>query len=414
MTTPTACLHCGIELTPRAGTPGRPPDYCGTACRQAAYRRRRRGEPTPEAPATVADTAVRELAQDVLEEARHLVRVLSSPDAPLLDPLEQAANLSRVMDVLTAALVGRARLRRVPWARLGPALSMRPDTARRTYHAEAVSRRMREASPQRRPERVAPPARPDGPEPAPAPRSRSHLAPVLARLQRASRLSLRALAARLDVSPSQMSRVLSGERFPSWYLTERFARACGADPLVLRKVWEAEKLREERPPDPSADTGEPPDERLRTALRTLHVKAGRPTAEVLAEASRHTLGPGDVSAVLAGNLPNWPLLADVVQSLDGDLTYFQSLWGSAFGRRPATPVDPAGADPGPPPRRATDERLVRLFQVFGPVLSAALEPVTEPAPVRAPHRGALAGRPGPFLPPRAERVRRVTGRTMRG
>jgi transcriptional regulator with XRE-family HTH domain len=86
---------------------------------------------------------------------------------------------------------------------------------------------------------------------------RSHLAPVLTSLHRASRLPLRLLAARLGISCLHASQILSGERFPGWRLTERFARACGADPLVLRKVWEDERFREDpslgRRSDPASD-----------------------------------------------------------------------------------------------------------------------------------------------------------------
>ncbi|RRR83166.1 XRE family transcriptional regulator, partial [Streptomyces sp. RP5T] len=48
----------------------------------------------------------------------------------------------------------------------------------------------------------------------------------------------------MGCSPSFMSRILSGERVPTWTLTRKFAQACGADPAVLRTVWESEKLRE--------------------------------------------------------------------------------------------------------------------------------------------------------------------------
>lgn len=382
MPAPTACRHCGTELPSRTAVSGRPPDYCGTACRQAAYRQRRRSEPGTGGASAAADAAVREMAGDVLEEARHLVRLLSSPDAPLLDPVEQAVNLSRMVEVLTAGLVGRARQRRVPWAGLGRALSMQPDTARRTYRAETVARRVQNAERGRLTGGLPDP--PGGPDAAPSSRPRSHLAPVLARLHRASELSLREMAARLGISPSQASRILSGQRFPSWHLTERLARVCGADPLVLRKVWEGEKLREEQPPRPPGAAGGDPAERLRTALQTLHVKAGCPGANVLAEATRTTCEPEEIDAVLCGDTPRWALLADLVQTLDGDLGYFQPLWEAALTGRgsvvaafalPARPdVLPTEPDAGTPSAlcpRPSDERLVHLFEAFAPVLSAA-------------------------------------------
>jgi hypothetical protein len=251
---PTACQHCAAPLPPRTGASGgRPPEYCGSPCRQAAYRKRRKAEPPAKDAGDDADAVVRDMAEDVVEEARHLLRILTRPDAPLLDRVEQAVSLSRSVENLTAGLVGRARIGRVPWAALGPALAMRPDTARRTYRAEAVSRRVPHAShhalPAPGPATVTVTAAVTAAVTASADsagRPRSHLAPVLSRLHRASQLPLRALAARLGISPSHTSRILSGEWFPGWWLTERFAQACGADPRVLRKVWEDEKLRADR------------------------------------------------------------------------------------------------------------------------------------------------------------------------
>lgn len=366
MSTTFWCLHCNAELPVRTGSPGRPAEYCGSVCRQAAYRQRRRPKAGQQASqAAAVDTAARELARDVLEEARHLVRLLERPDAPLLDPVEQAVTLARGMESLTAALVQRARHGRVTWTRLGAALSVQADTARRTYRADVIGRRISVASAESVPsgqaevEAAAPTQPPHEPR-----QSRSHLAPVLSRLQRASAVTLRTLADRLGISPSLVSRILSGERFPSWQLTERFAHICGADPMVLRKVWEDEKLHEHRPRStlPPADD---PAARLQVALRTLHIKAGRPPVRVLAEATRHSLAPEEVATSLTGRA-SWPQLADLVQTLGGDPAYFLPLWDAtqtvspADGRfRPAAPTRAAGPE----------GHLPGLLQGFGPILA---------------------------------------------
>lgn len=113
---------------------------------------------------------------------------------------------------------------------------------------------------------VPPPQPPQPPPPPPPPaggagpvrRPRSHLAPVLSCLGRAAGLTPCDLADRLGLSPAEVSDILSGERFPAWPLTERLARVCGADPVVLRKVWQDEKLREHlpRPPAPGVAAAE--------------------------------------------------------------------------------------------------------------------------------------------------------------
>ncbi|WP_309030045.1 helix-turn-helix domain-containing protein, partial [Streptomyces alfalfae] len=53
------------------------------------------------------------------------------------------------------------------------------------------------------------------------------------------------------MSASVLSRLMTGERFPSWKNVAAIARACGADPDVLRTVWEASSARRDSPPPPA-------------------------------------------------------------------------------------------------------------------------------------------------------------------
>lgn len=367
MSVPPSCRNCGTPLPPRTGVSGRPADYCSTSCRQDSYRKRRRAEPLHNDATARVDAAVQDLAQDVMEEARHLLRILTSPDAPLLDPVEQAVALSRSVENLTAGLVGRARMRRTPWDALGAALAMQPDTARRTYRAETVNRRLSQASRRTPTDSNTQPPLPETHTPS---HTRSHLAPVLSRLHRASQTSLRALAARLGISPSQASRILSGERFPSWWLTERFAQACGADPQVLRKVWETEKLREDQQPrSPSEPPDDDPASRLPLAIRTLHIKAGRPTPRTLGD--RTGLAQEQIETALGGHTPSWPTLATIINALDGDPHYFRTLWEAL----PPTTTQAVPRLDTPrrrqPPTSSGEDRLLLLFETFGPTLAKA-------------------------------------------
>ncbi|MGK5549902.1 helix-turn-helix domain-containing protein, partial [Streptomyces sp. URMC 127] len=172
------------------------------------------------------------------------------------------------------------------------------------------------------------------------------LAPVLSMLARASQKPMKELSERTRCSASYLSRILSGERIPTWELTERFARACGADPAVLRSVWETERLRTNGPLLDTEDEGEGEDDddphragaRLLRALRTLHVRAGQPTAHDIATASKRQLTPTLITAVLDGTqFPGWRDLISLLHVLGGDITYFQPLWETA--NRPTTPTD---------------------------------------------------------------------------
>ncbi|MEU5189926.1 helix-turn-helix transcriptional regulator [Streptomyces klenkii] len=186
----------------------------------------------------------------------------------------------------------------------------------------------------------------------------NRLAPVLSMLARTSQKPMKELSERTRCSASYLSRILNGERIPTWELTERFARACGADPAVLRSVWETERLRSNSPLLETEDDDEGDDEdphragaRLLRALRTLHVRAGQPTAYDIATAGKHQLTVTLITAVLEGiRFPGWRDLVSLLNVLGGDISYFQPLWEAAV--RPATPpteTTPAAPSPHPEP-----------------------------------------------------------------
>lgn len=133
--------------------------------------------------------------------------------------------------------------------------------------------------------------------------------------------------------PSYLSRILSGERVPTWNLTRKFARACGADPDVLRTVWESEKLSEKSRGPATADPDEPPmpaTEQLRAAIHTLHLRAGRPAPNDVAVASRWLLSAGAVASVLETTvLPHQAILETFVRILGGDVHHFNRLLDNA-------------------------------------------------------------------------------------
>ncbi|QMU69347.1 helix-turn-helix transcriptional regulator [Streptacidiphilus sp. P02-A3a] len=286
MNAPACCLYCGRELPQRPSAIGRPLAYCNARCRQAAYRGRRSDNATAVPDPPQSDGPAAEFADDLLQEARHLIRLLTVRNASAIEPVEQAAQLARTLDKLTVALVHRARAGHVSWQRLATALDMRPETARKAFRS-APPPANRSVAP-----RPAEPDQPDRPEVTGWTSTPTHphswLAPVLSRLHRASGLTQRDLADRVGVSPSLLSRVLTGERFPNWPLTERLSRACGADPVVLQKVWQDEWRRQEQsPPAVMGATG-----------GLLAAPLGEP------------LGPGEIAAALPGNhLPHWPVLS---------------------------------------------------------------------------------------------------------
>ncbi|MEU1778750.1 MULTISPECIES: helix-turn-helix domain-containing protein [Streptomyces] len=387
----TASVPCQ-DATPRKNRPPLPRRWVPVGNAPAAHAAVRGSD---------ADEILAEIVKDILEEVRQIQRSLNSPDAE--EPLRRAEQINAQLQSLTAGLVGRARHRRVTWSRLGRLLNISEDTARHRYTDAYILRRLSQhihmpAAPASLSALYGRPPAPGCPAPPPGsvdtPLSArtpdtpafNRLAPVLSMLARASKLQLQVLAARAGCSASYLSRILSGERVPAWPLTERFAIACGADPAILRKVWESERLRDkEKVPAPVVTKpGEiitEPDRlfgpaRLMSALRTLHIRAGQPAAYDIAVASRWRIPSDRITTILEGTQrPSWDELALLLHVLGGPLEHFRPLWEAAT-QHPDQP--PPGADdeplheqagsPGPQPDEAGNE-LHSVLAQFNDVLS---------------------------------------------
>ncbi|MGW3954043.1 helix-turn-helix domain-containing protein [Streptomyces sp. NPDC004752] len=382
------CAWCGGER--RLQATGRPGSYCSTKCRQAAHRHKQAAARPPDT--EQYDQALHVQLKQIIHTAQAVIDALGQPEAHESELLGQAVRLQVLAERMTPGMVARARQRGASWEQIGSLLGMSKDTARKKW--SQLSRRA--GSPQRTAPAPAPPVPAVPPDRSPAapaagldsgdiadragpatlaapavracpPPAAGHgdLASVLSSLQRASGLSLRALAGRSSLSPSYLSRLMSGERFPSWKNTAALARACGADPEVLRKVWETSQARR---------AGRPYTASLASALRYLHQRAGSPTPWVISVTSGHRLGQDYVAALLDGTATGpWEDIHRLVQLLDGEPAYFLPLWETETAALPAprpappppAPKPPAREEPQPPARRV-EELLIAFKDALGP------------------------------------------------
>ncbi|WP_330480022.1 helix-turn-helix domain-containing protein [Streptomyces sp. NBC_00724] len=342
--------------------------------------------PAPRSSSPVTDEDIQELIKDIQEDARDLLRALPQCDAE--EPLRRIAQMQAQMDGLTAGLVGRARHHRLTWGRVGRTLNISEDTARHRYTDAHIQRQLarftrpRSAplptyTPNTEASGAEEPASDDPSTPRePSGAAFNRLAPVLSMLARASQLPLKDLSSRTRCSASYLSRVLSGERTPTWTLTERFARACGADPSVLRTVWESERLREKEPVSLPEDASLPAGARLLNALNTLHVRAGRPTPYDISVASRWRLAVEEVAPVLEGaQIPSWPLLSRLLHVLGGDPDYFKPLWEKASAEHRHLPRHLHTRTPAKTPEAAA--KLDGVLTKFGEALAQDDESLRE-------------------------------------
>jgi transcriptional regulator with XRE-family HTH domain len=335
------------------------------------------------------DELLAELARDIQDGARDLARLLPSLDGE--EPLRRVVQLQEQLDGLTAAVVGRARYRRVTWAAVSSILRISEDTARHRYTDRYVLRRLArfnrsETAPTSLSVLFSAPSgsardgagdpggesgdtagdRGEGPDQQTSPIESSgaaynRLSPILSMLIRTAQLTNKDVSSRIGCSASYLSRILSGERVPTWELTRKFAHTCGADPEVLRTVWESEKLRYKA----SDHHTKAPDtpvlaaaERLRAAIHTLHLRAGRPTPIDVAVASRWVLTAGAVASLLeAAVLPPPEVLHTFVQLLGGDTDHFHQLLHDAHHETTPTTAlqSPPARDPADSPSTFTPE-----------------------------------------------------------
>ncbi|MFJ8856661.1 helix-turn-helix domain-containing protein [Streptomyces sp. NPDC102437] len=396
------CKQCGGRRTLRHT--GRPGEYCSTKCRQAAHTERRKGLPPD---TSDFDHHLHRELDAACAEIRDLQHALRTPAPAVEQPLELLLQLQRRIDQLTTPVVGRTKRLGASWEVIGRLLGMNKDTVRKKFNASVVKRALTRAHIKgpatRSAPRHIPPGEPFGPQPlamqaaplsqtdadtdrdgensepspdtGPAP-GPADFACVLSNLQRASRYSLRTLSKKSGLSPSFLSRAMNGERFPSWEATADIARACGADPEVLKKVWDDADARRTRKPRP---------ETLASALRFLHHRAGNPTPSSVSASSGYALAPDRITNLLSGTtIGTWEEVQTLIQTLDGEYTYFEPLWKQAAAAR----TDPASAPPPQPPGQGTTSRIEELITAFNNILTTTNRPTTPRRPLPTPIQGA--------------------------
>ncbi|MFE7077807.1 helix-turn-helix domain-containing protein [Streptomyces sp. NPDC057620] len=344
---PAYCLNpdCGQPIGRSAGC-GRPRRYCNDACGRI-YRRAREKSPTPD---TLAHNAfARQVADDLTRLVARMLE-LTRAQQPLA-ALTLIRTVESDLEDLQAALVQQARDQRQRNADIAQCLGLPPEQLTRKLSADAVRRRM-DSRPLRTRSRVSLPrqaAQPAAPAPAPqsvsaaripgqrrSPAEGEETAPSRARdpdqhptappavltralshLQRSSSKTLRELADDTEVSASYVSRILSGERHPSWKIARLLTLACGGDPAEVQPLWAA--ARSQAPTQRQS---------LPAALRGLHLAAARPHTDQLGENT--SLTAHAITGMLHGTaLPAWEDVEELAHALNAEAQPLRPLWNAA-------------------------------------------------------------------------------------
>lgn len=307
--------QCGRPFEPNQA--GRPKEYCGKRCRDAAYRVRGSVRPAED------EQFYMELVE-LWEGLDHDVRRVSSLVDPRAknDSSEMPLQVARLIDELRqrlegfeAATVRLARHRRASPSQIAKALRISADALKERWPRAKVKRTVA---------RHRQPASRSRQEPSTEAPSAPRLALALSILHRRSNAPMRAVAASARVSTSYVSRVVAGTRIPSWRVARDITVACGGDPSEIRPLWATAR----RVPVPArADLSV-----LKSALRGLHLSAGSPSVRAVHGASRGRLSEEEIRELLHDDraLPTWRTVAVFCSALGCASTELRALWDATW------------------------------------------------------------------------------------
>jgi transcriptional regulator with XRE-family HTH domain len=328
---PDMCVVCSGPLVQNTGA-GRRRTYCGPTCRRRAQKQRQR-----QAGRASAVEQQGPLGRTVAAEVHRLARQLLDSELrqeELATLLDRCTAIRRELEIYTAAAVQDARHRGEKWETVARAAHVAPETARARWGPERVARMMdlhandKRAAPTRW--RAAHSARPGDVQEEGAVHSAEQaalpggqLASALAELQVKSGKTIREVADLTMLSPSFISRVLSGDRLPTWDLVCTLAAIFDSDPAELRVLFEAAHGVEAplRQPVTAAI------EQLHATVRGLWLAAKSPTPERIEALSSKAVGATAARRMLAGiDVPEWEVLSALVCALGGRPADVKPLW----------------------------------------------------------------------------------------
>ncbi|MFB6578534.1 helix-turn-helix domain-containing protein [Streptomyces sp. NPDC056402] len=372
------CAHCKTGFV-RPKPSGRPPDYCGTECRTAAYRTRQKAVLCY---SRKHDEDVVRIAKSVLTKSNAALQHSQFPEpARPLELVAEVLRMERDLADLKAVAVRQAAEYGAAWTDIGQMLSVSTSTARAKFSDEEVAKVLRWRA--ERGSAPGPrPAQPRAPRPTSSPDAvigggpagpalpgdpAYQLTTALSHLHRASGHTQRWLAREVDVSPSLLSLILLGKRNPKWRVVKAIAELCRADPADLRPLWEkALGIKPVALPGPEDFLQAASS--LQAALRGMWIAAASPAPDDICF-QHPLLTPRRVARALVTerpeqNLADWPFVAALATALRGQPEDVRSLWqrmqvaSALISAADAWPYRDAGPRPdavagSPPSHKAT-------------------------------------------------------------
>ncbi len=266
--------------------------------------------------------AVRDIAEDVIVVADAFINRASGSDASTTELLGYVISLNRLTQEATAALVVRQRSLGEPLSDLAPMLNLTEDRLRKKHSPQAVdqaltsrSRPMRRAFSSQHPD-APPTAKNSLRQPG------QRLACALTRMWKQSDVSQRALAEHMNVDPSYVSRMLSGERDLTLQHVKMIADKCGGNSDLVKPLWEVATGVQATNTDPIRS--------LRAYLRALRYAAGSPTDKRVLASVHHTITKAELRQALEGpGVPEWQVVHQLTTAFQSLPDITRPLWRNA-------------------------------------------------------------------------------------
>ncbi|MFI2740950.1 helix-turn-helix domain-containing protein [Streptomyces sp. NPDC018711] len=269
--------------------------------------------------------AVREIAEDLVLLADSFMTDSAGQKTSTTELLRKAADLRSLTDESIKALVVAHRSEGKPLDEIAPVLSLSEDRLRKKYIPDQAAQ---ELATRRRPPHPLPVllSSEDPPDPRNLMRHPRHrLAAGLHQtyIRSSSVSSQRALAERMGIDPSYVSRMFSGERDTSWRYVKSICEACEGDLELMQSLWDAAATGKPRPTDnPVRD--------LQTYLKALRYAAGLPDEKTILTSTRQALTSTDLHQAFEGaSVPAWPVIRQLTVALQSLPQITLPLWRRA-------------------------------------------------------------------------------------
>ncbi|MGV9342842.1 helix-turn-helix domain-containing protein [Streptomyces sp. NPDC003688] len=235
--------------------------------------------------------------------------------------MTQVVAIKSLLEEATGALIVSRRSQGKPISDLAELLNLSEDRVRKKYRPQNVDDALlNRGRPKRTPSADSTMRKQHAQASLRSPRER--LACALTLMWRASGYRQHEIADRLRVKPSYVSKMISGQRQPSWQHVLAICAMCKEDSELMKPLWEAAVG---APP-----TGADPVTYLRTYLKALCYAAGSPGIDAILASAKQALTAADLRHALHGpDVPAWTTVNELVVALQGLPQIAKPLWDRA-------------------------------------------------------------------------------------